>query len=300
MLNQPRILVATDFSEGSHYALEAAESIRALSRGTLYLVHVTSLPNERDWRGHETALSYLPTTYREDLLRDLNKRITQELADSNAQGKTEILFGNPAKTIHDYAKNISADIIITGHKGPGLTLDLLGSVATKLASSSEIPLLIVKGPFQLDKVAGLIEATRPLEEIFDATEEFGFLFNAQIEFLSFQQDIGAIAQSNLLPKTKGFTRFEPEEIDAVKRAMEVCIRRFMEPESKATIRTEVSEERTPYALRRMLEVNSVDLAVISRNQRNFLERIFIGSVTRRLLEIYSGNILVLPPADQDP
>lgn len=295
MLNQPKILVATDFSEASHYALEAAENLRVVSRGTIHLVHVTSLLQECDWRGQEYALNYLPANYQEEMTRDLAKRMNQEFSDAGAEGKSEVLFGSPAKAILDYAENIGADLIVTGHKGSGIT-GLLGSVTAKLVSSSNLPLLIVKGPFHIDKVAGLIEATRPLEEIFSATEEFGFLFNAQIEFHSFQQDIGAIAQGQILTKSKGFTRFEPEEIVEVQKAMEACIRRFMDPHSKATIRTEVSEERVPYALRKMLEQNAVDLAVISRNQRNLLEKFFIGSVTRRLLEIYSGNMLVLPPA----
>lgn len=288
MLNQPKIIVASDFSEGSNHALRAGERIRSLSRGTLTLVHVTSTLNE-------VALGYLPDTYKEEHLKDLNKRMTQQLATCDAQGRIEILYGNPARAIQEYAQKMAADLIITGPKGTGLTPEFLGSVTSRLISTSDIPLLIVKRPFELNKVAGLIEASLPLEEIFSATEEFGFLFNAQIEYLSFQQDMGALALGNLPIKTKSYTRFEPEEINDVKRAMSEIIRRYMEPESKATVRTEVSEERIPVALKRMLDQNGVDLAVLSRNQRNLLEKIFVGSVTRRLLETFEGNILVLPP-----
>lgn len=295
MLNQPLIVVATDFSECSDHAIRAGEKIRSLSKGTLRVVHVASLPAEWDWLTNDVTVNYLPTTFKKDLLQGLKKRLDQQVSSCEAKAETEIIFGGPSKVLKNYTEKEKVDLIITGHKGAGATPEFMGSVTSKLVSTSNIPVLIVNRPLDVSKVAGLVESTQPLEQTFLATEEMGFLFNAQIEFISVLQDIGAIGLGNLPVKTKSYTRFSPNEIVEVKKAMEQCIRLYMDPHSKAQVRTEVSEEGISNTLKRILDEEQVDLAVLSRNQRNFIEKVFIGSVTRRLLETYTGNILVLPP-----
>lgn len=298
MLNQPRIIVATDFSECSDHAIRAGERLRILSKGTLKVIHVASFPAEWDWFANEVTANFLPPTFKKDLVQGLKKRLDQQVSSCEAKAETEIIFGSPSKVFKNYIEKEKVDLVITGHKGSGATPELMGSVTSKLVSTSHIPVLIVNRPLEVKKIAGLVEASRPLEQTFSATEEIGFLFNAQIEFISVLQDLGALAVGNLPVKSKSYTRFSPEEIVEVKRAMEQCIRLYMNPHSKAIVRTVVSEEVPSNTLKRILDEEAVDLAVLSRNQRNLIEKVFIGSITRRLLETYSGNILVLPPEEK--
>jgi len=61
--------------------------------------------------------------------------------------KTEILYGNIAATILDFAKKNAVDLIVAGTKGSGALENLLmGSVTRNLVSLSHIPVLVVKAP----------------------------------------------------------------------------------------------------------------------------------------------------------
>lgn len=298
MLNQPNIVVATDFSECSDHAIRAGEKIRELSKGALKIVHVASFLGEWDRFNSDLTGSNLPSTFKDDMTQDLKKRLEQQVSNCKAQAEAELIFGSPWKALKAYAKKEKSDLILVGHRGAGATPEFLGSVTSKLISTSDIPVMVINRPLEISKVAGLVEATRPLEQTFSATEEIGYLFNAQIEFISVLQDIGAIGLGNLPIKSKSYTRLTEEEIEEVKGEMEKCIRLYMDPRSKAKVRTEVSPEIVSATLKRILDDEGVDLAVLSRNQRNLIEKVFIGSVARRLLETYSGNLLVLPPGEQ--
>ena len=61
--------------------------------------------------------------------------------------KTEMLRGNVAAAIIDYADKNGADLIVAGTKGHGALAELLmGSVTRNLVSLSHLPVLVVKSP----------------------------------------------------------------------------------------------------------------------------------------------------------
>jgi nucleotide-binding universal stress UspA family protein len=67
------------------------------------------------------------------------------LNDNRYDGDIEVLEGEPADAILDYAEEISADLIVMGSRDQSRLKKLLfGSVSEKLSSESEIPVLIVK------------------------------------------------------------------------------------------------------------------------------------------------------------
>ena len=78
------------------------------------------------------------------------KQLAEVLEAGHKMGieiKTEILYGNVAATILDYAKKNDVDLIVAGTKGRGALEDLLmGGVTRNLVSLSHIPVLIVKAP----------------------------------------------------------------------------------------------------------------------------------------------------------
>jgi len=74
------------------------------------------------------------------------------------------------------------------------------------------------------------------------------------------------------------------------------ISKVLDPHSNCKIRVEMTvEKHLAYHLVKILDEDKVDLVVMKRHQKGILDKILIGSETRRMLEIYSGNILVLPP-----
>ena len=85
---------------------------------------------------------------------EMHKIDVQQMKDAVDAGKrkgievkTEILSGNVAAAIIDYAGQNGADMIVAGTKGHGALAELLmGSVTRNLVSLSHIPVLVVKSP----------------------------------------------------------------------------------------------------------------------------------------------------------
>ncbi len=71
----------------------------------------------------------------------------KDFAETQFKGikiKTEILSGNPADEIYDYAVKNGIDLIIMGHSRAGLERVLLGSVAHRILKLSPVPVMIVR------------------------------------------------------------------------------------------------------------------------------------------------------------
>lgn len=295
MLAHPRIVVGTDFSPCSDHAVRAGERLRRLTSGTLHVVHVASFPAEPEWYTSESSVAFLPVTYREDVLKELQRTIDQQVRRCEVTAGTHILAGNNQKALAKYLADSKADLLIMGHKGSGAH-HFLGSFTTKMIATNEIPLLVIREPLEVKKIAGLVETEHPVARIFEATEELGFLFSSAIEYISVWQDIGSLYTGPFPVHPVNTVRFTEEEKAKVQNYMEERIRGFMDPHSRAFIRAEVvTDKSVSGALMRIMEAEGVDLAVLSRNRQNLVEKIFIGSVARRLLEKHKGNFLVLPP-----
>ncbi len=139
------IVLATD---GSIYSLEAARFIAQggllPSGGKVHVLHVsTALPArvtrfvDRDsiesWYAEEAAKVLDPTT--------------EILKAAGVPFETRSLVGFAPQVIVDYAKEIGARMIIMGAHGRGVLLDaVIGSVAGRVLSLSECPVLLVKVP----------------------------------------------------------------------------------------------------------------------------------------------------------
>lgn len=296
MLSKPRIIVATDFSECSDHALRAGEQIRWRTQGELHVVHIAPSPFELEWFTTDAAAAQLPASFRENMIKDLKKRLDHQVQSCELTAQTHLVFGKPNKAMNKALKDFGADLMIMGHKGSGAMKNIMGSFTTRMISTNELPLLVINKALDVKKVAGLIETEHPVKKIFATTEELGFLFSAEMEFISVWQDIGALYTGPFPVRPENYARFTEGEIIEVKKTMENRIKEFMDPHSQASIRAEIVMDKSiSGALTRILNEESVDLAILSRNRQNIIEKVFIGSVARRVLETYQGNFLVLPP-----
>jgi len=76
--------------------------------------------------------------------RQYMEKIAAELKGTGASVKTEIVWGNPADEIIQYAQKNKADlIVITTHGRSGVSRWAFGSVADKVLRTAAIPVLMV-------------------------------------------------------------------------------------------------------------------------------------------------------------
>jgi nucleotide-binding universal stress UspA family protein len=148
MTRPNKILVAFDGSPHSKQALEWAIDLSRNSKGSVVVVYVfepINIMSIYDAKGGSDMTM-------KEAVKELKERGQETLEEAKticvrrgAEVKTELLQGNIAETIIQYAKKEQIDLIIAGTKGRGEVEGLLmGSVTRSLVSLAHIPVLVVK------------------------------------------------------------------------------------------------------------------------------------------------------------
>ena len=147
------------------------------------------------------------------------------------------------------------------------------------------------------RIAGLVDASSLMKPIISATEEFAFVLSATPEVISlWKNSASQFYKTAPIEKSREHYHLNEETKGAILKNMADEINRNIDEHSKCKVRVEITDERkVAYHLVKVLEKEQIDLAIMKRHQRNLLEKMFIGSETRRMLELFGGNILVLPP-----
>jgi nucleotide-binding universal stress UspA family protein len=142
-----RILVATDFSEGSDAALEQAFSVAKIVGGAVVdLVHVL----DPALLTAPTSLGAMPLVDAEALMNEVDKALAERAARATKQGvvcTTDSLDGFPPREIARHAQQTGADLIVVGtHGRTGLAHAIMGSVAERVVQRASCPVLVVPAP----------------------------------------------------------------------------------------------------------------------------------------------------------
>ncbi len=141
-----KILVSTDFSEASDYAVKYAVGLAKQLGASLVLLHAYEIPL-LTLPGSAAALApeivQKIVTASEDALRER----AAGLRDSGVPIETMLKTGDARQTIVAVASFIHADLIVMGtHGRTGLSRVLIGSVAENVVRTATVPVLTVKPP----------------------------------------------------------------------------------------------------------------------------------------------------------
>ena len=149
-LDIKRILVPTDFSAQSEPALDYAAAMARQFGAAIHLLHVCEVPALVSGSMDAYAIAYTDWSQR---LGDEAERALSRLRGrfDGVTVTTEVLFGNPARSIITAAKTSAADLIVMGTHGHGPVMHLMmGNVAERVVRMSPVPVLTVRRPFNLD------------------------------------------------------------------------------------------------------------------------------------------------------
>ena len=141
-----RILVAYDGSPHSKNALEWALDLSLLTRAKITAVKVAEMADITPYFkvGGSTGMIEEIEEHKEADRRILDAA-TLAAQSRGVAITTELLFGNIALAILEYAKENDMNLIVAGTRGHGaLEGMLMGSVTRNLISLSKIPVLVVK------------------------------------------------------------------------------------------------------------------------------------------------------------
>jgi nucleotide-binding universal stress UspA family protein len=138
-----RIVVATDFSDGSDAAMERAFSLARTLGAVVDLVHVL-----------DPTMLIAPASLGSVPLGDIeavNDQIDRALEDRAARGRaagvvcqSDSIDGFPPREIVRHARKTGADLIVLGtHGRTGLVHALMGSVAERVVQRATCPVLVI-------------------------------------------------------------------------------------------------------------------------------------------------------------
>jgi nucleotide-binding universal stress UspA family protein len=142
-----RILVATDFSSASMPAFEQAVKLSKDSGAQLLIAN--AFPEHGP-----PEIGYAPASAYEQWRLDARATAERKLQPLVEQARREgldarplVLAGSPDEAIVEAARRESVDLIVLGtHSRRGAERFFLGSVASRVVSASECPVMTVRAP----------------------------------------------------------------------------------------------------------------------------------------------------------
>lgn len=134
-----KILVPTDFSKNAQRALDYALSMTAGLEAEVHVLSVLSRPPSASG-----MLGSLMIRMKEDAQAKMKDLISRISTDNNRRIEPLIREGSTTGTICDIAMEVGADCIVMGTKGASdVDNVILGSIASKVISNAEVPVIAV-------------------------------------------------------------------------------------------------------------------------------------------------------------
>ena len=142
-----KVLAPLDGSDIGEAALPYAEILATNSGASISLLQVVSPPGtvEASLVGGPDWRKFVKAMY--DAGEDYLKNIAERLSDKEIKSTYEVITGDPADKIVEYADDKKASLIaMSTHGRTGLTRWVLGSIADKVLHGARIPILLVRSP----------------------------------------------------------------------------------------------------------------------------------------------------------
>ena len=182
------ILVATDLSTPSGWALDMAVELATRSQAHVRLLHIVEHPqgtilnisgdfNLEEAEENEEIRQYM------DRARTEVKKIADEY--SGIDLRPEVQLGKPVTSVADSIKEESADLIIVSSRGADKA-DMLGSTTEELVRKATCPVITVKSKLHVSGIKDIVCATNFIERqphVIDELKDLQRLFEAKLHLL---------------------------------------------------------------------------------------------------------------------
>lgn len=185
VINIKRILVPTDFSETSNFAIEKACRVASLFGAELYIIHVLEAsPYKLIKSDANPKEKIVLQKYVMDKLENLVKDITEKyhITVSTLIGEAKV-----AEVVDDAVKDNKIDLIVMGTKGAsGIKEVVMGSNAQKIVNGAPCPVITIKnapGNFDFSNIVLPIEIWNNSIEKLDYVTSFAKNYKSTVHLL---------------------------------------------------------------------------------------------------------------------
>jgi nucleotide-binding universal stress UspA family protein len=293
MVETEVILVATDFSDNSANAMDRGFLLANASGAPCTVLHAVSVDALASLR---EFLSLGASNLSEDIEKNAAAYLAKFVADSSVKGDASIRLllerGAAAPTILSVVEREGSRLVLLGAHGGGLLQRMrLGSTASRLLRKTPRPVLIVKNEARAAYARVLIpvdfspvsaECIRIAREVAPSAD----LVLLHTVFLPLE---GKMQYANVAEQV-----IEQFRTDARARATRAI---HLLAAAAGLSATEYSGlVMHGHAARNILDYeaqHACDLVVIGKHGSHFAEELFLGSVTKRVLEESKADVLVV-------
>ncbi len=182
-----RILVPTDFSKHSEYALKVAAQIAKKNDGEIYLIHMLELPtsgNDAISTAHEMPELMLFKNVAIKKLDDLMNAPYLEGLKVSKIIQFEMAFDGIIKN----GESHDVDLIVMGsHGASGFQEMFIGSNTEKVVRNSNVPVLVIKhedADFTADKFVFASDFSDEIKKPFEKVVNFANKFNSHVHLVN--------------------------------------------------------------------------------------------------------------------
>ena len=281
-----KIIVPTDFSPIANNALNfAVETAKVLS-AELTILHSYEVSGSTyvDYMGVNKEFNRTMLGEAKQKL-ELVKKGIEVTAHPTIKTVVSTLALNEA--IEEVVKETNADMVVMGTLGAsGLKEKLWGSRTSKFIGMTKIPVMVVPDEYKWKKPQKILFATDHFEKnpaVLNYIFELAGLFMAQVQVVVFSDESS--------DKVKKF----------VERDKEIPLyEKFLQEEynEKAILTTHISGEGFDKTLHDFIEANDIDILTMITYQRNFWDRIFNPSLTKKMSYHTTIPLLAIPIVDK--
>jgi len=284
-----RILVGTDFSDVSTWALRHAVMWAQRYQAHLTLLHAQQLPiiaADPQFGGYDFAA--LLESFREGSLQRLAEAV-QHYVPSGLTVDSKVVAGMPASVIDEVAASGPADLVVLGtHGRGGFSRLLLGSVAERALRTARRPTLIVRPHPSADDPASASPApaithvlcpvnySKVARWAFEHACSVARTFGARLTVL-FAVEEREVTPNRMVRAEEELRSWLPSE-PGVECQMQPLIRQGDAGEQVITLAREAG----------------VDLVVIGAQHRRFVDTTVLGVTTVRVTRHAPCPVLVIP------
>jgi nucleotide-binding universal stress UspA family protein len=154
-MKMQRLLVATDTSRASEVAVDQAAALAAHLGAELVLMYVGTGPEH----ARDLPAVFATSAEMERLSKEMfrhDRRVIDTLASSASELGIKVVqhvvSGEPAHAICEAARDLEADLVVTGtHGRTGIDRFLIGSVAERVVRSSPVPVMVARSHGEIDQ-----------------------------------------------------------------------------------------------------------------------------------------------------
>lgn len=320
MFEIKRILVPTDFSEGSDVAAAVAQKMAYKFGAEVDLIHV--VPELRHFM--RFLSSDMNMEYSDQLIETAQKQIEASMMnfDEEIRGKYFIKMDRkPHETILQHAKNRGYDLIIMGAKGEHKTKMRRGGITRDVIRNSRVPVLTVDN----EKIG------KEIKSVMVPTDSSDLSFTALIRAVRlaavFEGDITLFYVAELYGGLTDTALVSPESIqkDKIYEKLTGKLERFLKErkdESITLVRTKqnfedsldvkIDEEIWSVKLKTVIvagfsphyEIETYadmhsDLVVMATHGHSGFANLFLGSVTEKVLQYLNKPVLTIRPSEAE-